>query len=65
VSPYPNRIARFYSYGAERLACSDLLFVAAMDRAEMLDEELRDMRRHSLEVAADEFFDECGTDEWL
>jgi hypothetical protein len=65
VSPHTNRIARFYRYDAMRLAASDLLFVAAMDRAECLDAELRDMRRHSEAVTRDEFFDECGTDEWL
>ena len=63
MSPHANRIARFYSYNAYRLAASDLLFVAAMDRAECLDTELRDMRRHSLEVAADEYFNDCGSDE--
>jgi hypothetical protein len=65
VSPYPNRIARFYRYDAMRLAASDLLFVAAMDRAECLDAELRDMKRHSDAVVKDEYFDECGTDESL
>jgi hypothetical protein len=65
VSPRPNRIARFYRYDAMRLAASDLLFVAAMDRAECLDAELRDMKRHSDAVVKDEYFDECGTDESL
>ena len=58
-----------YTRGAiadEQMAALNMaILLNGMDRAEISDAELRDMKRHSDAVVKDEYFDECGTDESL